>query len=103
MTLLPVVREQIGAAAARRARARGRGPILAALARRPQISLGAAAALLAATLALVCGSWTARDPRGGRAPATSLGVAEVFTPATPAHLRAASGLHWDLRLSETVP
>jgi hypothetical protein len=103
MTLLPVVREQIGLAATRRAHARRRGPIVASLARRPQISLGAAAAALALSLALALGSWPAGGRRPGRAPATQLGAVETFTPPAPAHLRAATGLRWDLHLSETLP
>lgn len=102
MTLLPAVREQIEIAAARRVQARRGRRIGASLAGRPQISLGAVAAL-AASLALILGSWTAGHPRSERAFVAPPGAAEVFTPATPALLQAATDFRWTPRGSETIP
>lgn len=102
MTLLPSVRRQIDLAATKRASARP-GSRVASLARQPQISLGAAAAVCAASLTLLFASPMAGQPGSGRATATLPSTAGTSAPVARAASQAATDLPWGFGLSETIP
>ena len=103
MTLLPAVREQIDVAARERVRVRASAPTRPLIPQWARISLGAAAAVLAVSLALLFASWTGPQPRSETASVTPLGTVELVAPATSARPQAANELQWQLGLSETIP
>ena len=103
MTLLPAVRRQIDLAATQRAGARRPGSLVASLVRRPQVSLGAAAAVCAASLTLLFASPMTGQPGSGRATATPPSADGILALATQSRSGAAADLSWDSGLSETIP